>query len=190
MSQHIPSYIQASLPDLVTILYLDLKPFTLGHYLLMLRHRCAFVDTTNNLGCNIEELTKQLILGLSICHRTHDEFNEWIYSEGWKQWLEEYGNIVREQSEKDKSFNILEKILMFRNYIEEGMKFPEATSPKGSGKTFTHWTSTVMDTMISKCGYTEKQILNEVPLRKVLYHFFKYLESNGVLKIAPEELCH
>ena len=58
-------YLHSIIPEPVTILGQDLRPFSLGHYLLLQRLECAFVCEDK------EPLLGDLLLGLLVCGNTY-----------------------------------------------------------------------------------------------------------------------
>ena len=87
MSGKIPSYALACIPDDTSILRFKLKPFSLGHYILLQRFNNPFVRENESFDTAKEKLSPEvingLLMGLVICSMSYGEFHEWIAEKNW-----------------------------------------------------------------------------------------------------------
>lgn len=65
------NYINSAIPAPVTILGITLKPLCLGHIRCMARYGCGYAKEGEEVNVGIDDL----LLALSICSRTEEEFN-------------------------------------------------------------------------------------------------------------------
>src|SRR4051794_3578091 len=109
-------YVNATIPDPYTILGLRLRPFSLGHYFLFRRFNCAFGSDNPEGKGGIDDL----LLALCICSRTYDEFLEFIQDGSqFQKWTARWGKAVVKQIKRERDFNMFEKFLLFKRYMNE-----------------------------------------------------------------------
>jgi hypothetical protein len=73
VSNIIKSYYQAAVPDTYTVFGIRLKPFSLGHTLLMKKHDLPWVSENKEAPS-----AWGLIFGVFICSQSWAEFNDWM----------------------------------------------------------------------------------------------------------------
>ena len=198
-------YFARAIPAPFRILGLRLKPLSLGRYALMRRFGVAFVaDGETNAGAS------DLLLGVLICSMRVDEFmretNSTTLARDIARWSRSIGasppwylcgKIGRVLSatwvgrlwRRRNSFNLVEKIQLFQRYIKEGSEVPKYwdESPGGTASG-SHWAHSLEVTLRSEVGWSLEEI-NEAPLSKAIADYFKYLESQGAIRLmTPEEI--
>jgi len=216
MSNNVPAYTLASVPDPVTVLGIRLQPFSLGHYLLLKRFGSCFVASEQ-----VELSISDLLFGIMICSMTYNQFNEWMSEQNWfdenrffkpiarrirkmpffvrfpwfhrfmlNKWendMRSWSNEIVKYLNKTENFNVMEKMGMFMAYIKTGSETPHYYIEKeGESDSGGHWSHTVLTTLTGKLGYTHAEAIN-MPLSKALYDFYKYLENEGCIKLFTEE---
>lgn len=198
-----PSEFIAAIPEPVQILGLKLRPFSLGHYRLLRRLGCKFVadeSTTADIG--------DLLLGVAVCSMRVEEFlpafesGEYFkFVRAWSRrinanpppWLRgKYGRILSSTKlgkrwRKNHSFNFVEKMQLFKNYISDAQKLPTyITAEPSTHATTAHWSTSVEITLRSELGWTLEEI-NEAPLAKALSDCFRHMEQQGLVRIFTDE---
>ncbi len=173
---------QAAFPEPQTILGLRLLPLSLGRYKLLKRFECPFVDDEKK-EISIEEMNKELFFSLVICGLECKEFERLMNDGGLRKELKRWGRKVRKIVSR-KGFSILEHFTTFRKYLEAGSSAPWVvlSVQNDSDQSMTHWSTAIESTLRSKIGWTEKEV-SERPLADALVHYFKYLESEGAVKL-------
>ena len=188
------AYFQAAIPEPFRILGLALKPLSLGRYRLLKRFGCGFVADGNE-----EVGIADLLLGLVICTHRVDEFMELVTSlrlnREVKTWARKISPlpflsripVLGKWWRKGHSFNVIEKMMLFKRYIEEGSVVPkywdETENPKTSGA---HWSLAVEIALRGELGWSGEEI-NELPLTKALEDYFKWAENQGLVSLMTEE---
>jgi hypothetical protein len=192
----------AAIPEPYQILGLRLLPLSVGRYRLLHRFNCAFVSeeaTTATIG--------DLILGILICSMRFDQFVAFYESKSFarevRRWANRIGatppwfmrnkwvklSPIGKHWRKNHSFNFVEKMQLFKNYVNEAQAIPEyaPTHPSTQNST-AHWSSSVEIVLRSELNWQLEEI-NEEPLTKALSDYFKHLEFQGLVKIfTPEDL--
>lgn len=145
----------------------------------MARFDCAFASN------EVTTVTKDdLILAVLICSKTYEEFLAFIENENFldavRQWGEQVGK-----------YDLLEKVSLFKEYMETANTAPKYWEDIGDSKTSgAHWTQAVKVVLTGHLNYTESEALN-CPLPKALADFFKHAETSGVIRLmTPEEISY
>jgi hypothetical protein len=185
MSVQLNNYTKALIPEPYTLLGIELKPFCLGHIFLMQRFGCAFSSESPDTMGGIDDL----LLGISICSRTYEEFLEFVNTpKELKEWTKKWGKYIKKETKK-KNFDILSKFEFFREYLKSGIFIPkywELETSEHKEQSGTHWTHTVLNTLTSELGYTQSEALN-VAIARGLQDYFRYLEKNGSITLMTDE---
>jgi hypothetical protein len=191
---------KAAIPEPYQILGLRLLPLSVGRYRLLHRFDCAFVSeekTTATIG--------DLIIGVLICSMRCDEFLAFYQSNDFTKEVRKWANRINatppvflrnkwvslspigKHWRKNHSFNFVEKMQMFKNYIAEAQAVPEYAPTNSSNQRSTaHWSTSVEIVLRSELNWQLEEI-NETPLTKALSDYFKHLELQGLVTIFTEE---
>ncbi len=206
MARDANSIFRATQPEPYRILGLRLKPFSLGHFLILSRHGCSFVAP------GAATATRQdLVFACLICSMDYDEFNEWQGQSPmtiWKQFKTFLSFVVLghpllglklakecsatnadiiEWGNKVGVFDLPSKVALFQKYLAEHSASPKYWIEKPNAEEGgSHWSQNVLLTLTGELGFSQSQALN-MPLREALLHFFKHAETLGVVKLMSED---
>ncbi len=167
------NYPAAAIPEPFQILGLRLKPFSLGHYLLMERFQVAFVAAEARVPT-----IHDLILGVLICSMEYQEFLEFLSSPTFAEELQQWGV-------KCGLFDWTAKANLLAQYIAAGSKQPVVIYENEGAPSGAHWAQTIKLALTGNLGYTAHEALN-LPLSQALNDFYKHAENLGILTIADE----
>lgn len=195
------NYVESFLPERYTILGIELKELSLGHYFLMRRFNVGYAcDNDTNVGWD------DFVVALLICSMSYNDFvdlmnnrvggkpakHKWLYwldnQKHFISFLTHNGRLLKKRINKDKHFNMLVALKQFSQYLDNSTKMPkywdkEESNTSNSGA---HWSQTIFTTAISDLGYTRDEALN-VPLRQLFNDFFKFAESQGAIELMTED---
>lgn len=176
------------MPEPHVILGLRLLPLSLGRYRLLKRFDCPFV-ADDERSLDLEILTSELFFALAVCGFPCREFEEHVADGTLKDELAEWSALLTDQIASEKHFSIIEKAEHFKRYISEGSRIPWEILEKQTQceSSPTHWSLAIETTLMSKMGWTEEMI-EERPLTKALSYFFKFMESEGAVKLVDPEV--
>ncbi len=198
----------AAIPEPYQILGLRLKPFSLGHYLILRRHECAFVADT------LEEATREdLIFAVVVCSMSFEEFYAWLEEDrvslreklfalvefcagparliellcAWRGRRSQYE--MMRWGRRVGIFELEDKVALFRRYLEEHSVVPkywvEREDISGSGA---DWAQCVLLTLMGELHFTRDRALS-MPLREALLHYYKHAEAAGAVRLMrPDEI--
>jgi hypothetical protein len=179
----VQQYLKAAMPEPYIVLGVPLRPFCLGHILLMKRFDCRFGDDAEGFR-GIEDL----LLGIAICSRSYEDFQEFIYNPvEFESWVSKWGQVVERLSTEELDFNMFEKFMLFKRYMNEGTQIPAFFSSGDNGNPPTvHWTQSLLQALVAEMKFKESEALN-MPLGKALQYYCQWLEKNGAIELMNEE---
>jgi hypothetical protein len=176
------NYVEAITTDTPTLMCVKMRPFSIGHYLLMKKYDCAYVSDDPK-PYTIEDL----IMSIMICSREFDDFLNFIDDKSCMKWIKKWGKFVNKEVKGNVNY-LTEKNKQFIDYINDGIRIPKYwmaqnnESPRKSNRLIEH----MITTLQGKLGYTRNEVLN-CSLNQALYDYFLYLETNGVLELMNDE---
>jgi len=190
------AYFKAAIPEPFQILGLKLKPLSLGRYRLMRRFDVAFV-----LEESVMAKVGDLILGVLICSMRCDEFLAFLESPNFRhdiaKWMAKASPLAKlgclpwigKWFARRNGFDVIEKILLFRRYIEAHSEVPKYWDSDESGnESGAHWSHGMEIVLRGELGWTQEEI-EEQPLSKAIADYFKWCENKGFLRLmTPWEL--
>lgn len=168
------SYFTAAVPEPCRVLGLLLKPFSLGHYLILSRFNSAFVDEGPR-----DATRDEVVFAVLVCHFTYGQFFDFIAQKDFAAQVKAWGK-------QQGVFSIKEKAAILQKYISEASEMPGFVFEEEGSKSGAHWAQTVKVAVVGHCGYTHDEAMN-APLRQVLADFLKHAESNGAVTILSDE---
>lgn len=203
-----PDYFAQILPAPPVICGLPLKPLSIGRYRRMKRQNVAFVSE-QPIQTPITALAGDLLQGVLICSMSCADYDAFLASpdfervtkkwaqlqgflperyHGWGllgRWFAKYivgEKVTRLRNERAMAY-LVEQIAAFQEYIVAGQKAPsywdETSDERVSGS---HWSQSVECVLREKQGWTREEI-DEEPLTKALWDFFKSMEAAGMVRI-------
>lgn len=177
----------AACPEPHIILGLRLLPLSLGRYKLLKRFNSPFVSDDEQ-SLDLKRVTEELFFSLVICGLTCKEFAD-LENKGFKRQLKRWGKRVQKYIKRERYFSILEKAAAFKRYLDEETQVPWRIFEKETNEEQSpvHWSTSIEVVLMSKVGWTEEKI-NESPMLEALVHYFKYLESEGHVKLVSPEV--
>lgn len=166
------SFVQAAVPEPFQILGLRLKPFSLGHYILLKRY--GFVCDSG------EPYTREnMILACLVCSMDYREFLEFIESPDYKADVIAWGELCGH-------FNLAEKLRLFYEYIAPSFEEPAFIIIGQTADNPGDWSQNLKLAMMLKLNATEEDILNR-PLASLRSDYFRLAEMDGIIRIQEKE---
>ena len=125
-----------------------------------------------------------LYQALLVCALTYEDNLVVLYDEAEYQKLaNKFIRNLKNNMEADKNWNIIDKISMFKEYLQYYMEMPLYTEENNNVETAsgTDWKNSMV-VIFKKLGYTESEILN-MSFKKLFYEWSSYAESEGAIKV-------
>lgn len=169
------AYHDAAIPEPFRVLGLSLKPFTLGHQLLLERFESSFA-----LGSTKEPTYEDLILSVFLCSFTWERAVKVLSSRFLKLRLKLWGWFCG-------SFDVAEAMDFFARYLGAHSKQPDywveqKSGPSNSGVPFIQFLKVKLE---QDLGYTEAEALG-TPYQIAIWNYLTFLESKGVIKFVSQ----
>ena len=195
---------EAALPKPYRVLGLRLRPFSLGHYMILRRHGCAFVADDKS-----DATRDDLVFACLVCSMTFDEFDAWI-QQGRVRWIERLRSllsfsateikvaflgsqaqldVVRWGRKVGSLWSFKPKAELFMRYLADNAEMPKYWIEKEGPGGGAHWAQTALNVLTGELHLTRKEAL-EMPLREALLHCCAHGEAMGTLRLmTPEEIA-
>ncbi len=187
------TYFSRVLPEPFRILGLQLLPLSLGRYRILKRFDSPFVADAP-AGAHLDDL----ILAVLICAMRCDEFLEFIQAPTFTRDVRRWSGricphawlgclpFIGPRWRARHSFNYLEKIALFQQYLADAQRIPRFTRLADSTQTSSsHWSHSIEVALRSELKWSEEEI-NEAPLSKALADYFALAERDGSLTILSD----
>ena len=190
------SYFASAFPEPWRILGIQLRPFSLGHYLKLRQLGNAFVsDGASNAAMS------DLLLGIAVCSMSSnpdpasDEFWCWLNQPpGSSLFAKLFRRKQLTPAELDVmhwgrvagKFDLADKAKLFADYIAAHSEVPaywvleEAKNTSGA-----HWSQAVIAGLCAECGYSQWEAYN-APLCKSLADYLKACEVGGAIRLMSD----
>lgn len=172
------SIFAAAAPEPFRILGLRLRPFSLGHYVILRRHACAFVADES------QSVTREdLIFACLVCSMRFDEFNEWILGCNILDEIKAWGRKIG-------LFDLKEKSALFQRYLLSHSEVPAYWIERENDGAVSgaHWAHTVFVCLTADLHFSRAEAW-DIPLSEALLHFYKHAENNGAIRLmTPDEI--
>ena len=174
----------AALPEPQTILGLRLLPLSLGRYRLLKRFESPFVDESPR-EVSVQDLTKELFFALLVCGLPVSEFKSYLMQPKLlAKQARRFGKVAGKFT-KQKGFSILPCFETFKRYCAEATAMPWHPLPNSrtnEAENISHWSHSMEICLRSNAGWTAQEI-DEEPMAKAMTDFFKYMESQGSVRL-------
>jgi len=170
-------YLLAALPDRFVIMGQLLRPFSLGHLMILKRMGNVFVESGKRITLADFD---HLVSGVLVCSHTYDAANELLQNP-------KLPKIVKQWGKRLGKFNIPAKMREFAAYIKGGCTRPEMAIPDGNGCTpgapFLQRLKIVLQTELN---HTESEALNK-PFGLAIHDYCALFEINRAIRILTDE---
>lgn len=191
-------YFQSSFPAPWVVLGLDLRPFSLGHYIKLRALECAFVSDATE-----QATLGDLLIGVIVCHfstdpdPSADPFWNWLNRPArfnllaWlfrKTPLTPAEREVYKMGKKLGKIDFAEKVKLFSDYIKAHTQEPGYWKLKeeGDSRSGAHWSHAVVSALCSECGYTQREALN-APMNRALQDYYRAAENHGHVRLMTAD---
>lgn len=177
-------YSDALIPVQWTICGVILRPFSLGHFLILEQIQNPLIND-QEAGANLIEGMYSFFQALVICGQSYEENLKTLSSdESQKEVFDRFTVNLLKNMDIDKSWNIFDKIKLFKEYMNYYMDIPIYSEEKSSDDKMpsgTDWKQNIYLTF-KKLGYRESEILN-MSFKRLFSEWTSHAESEGAIKV-------
>jgi hypothetical protein len=188
----------ALLPPRWNICGVQLRPFCLGHYIILKNIHSPMMSPADETGSepsagakrrDVAEDMAWFFQALIICAATYDDNLAILQDEELhKKTMADFADNLKKNMDIDPHWNIYDKLRDFREYVDWHMTVPffteehqarsaaQNTSPSG-----TDWVQNIY-LIFKKFGYNETEILN-MNMRQIFYIWCSEAEMQGSIKV-------
>ena len=175
----------AVLPDKFIICGVELKPFCLGHYIL-LEHIGNPILNPDPVEVPKEDGLYWFFMALIVCSFSYEDAvtllnDEQLFTEISKSFFD---NLMKNM-DAEKDWNYFTKINLFKNYLQYYTQMPIYNEENASAESMiasgTDWKTNIY-LIFKKMGYDESKILN-MNMKKLFFEWCSYAEAEGAIKV-------
>jgi signal transduction histidine kinase len=183
------SYNEAINPRQFIICSLELRPFCLGHYILLEQIQSPFITDDPNASAEMGEGLAHFLMCLLVCSQTYEDnvkmLNDWKMLTVATKALQK--NLFKSMK-KDKQWNIYHKLALFKDYIRFFTEMPIFQVEQQSDRVPSgiDWKQNLFTIAKNEWGYTDAEILN-MPLRRLFFEWCSYAEKGGGIRVQNSE---
>ena len=176
------SYGNAILPTKFTICGVELRPFCLGHLILLEQLKNPLVreiEIDNSLSEGILHLYTAII----ICSMSYEDGVDVLWDDKkFQKIVDQFCTNLLKNLEVE-NWNIFDKLNMFKSYLKYHMDMPIYTEERENNSTpsGTDWKQN-MFVIFKKLGYRESDILN-MNMKKLFFEWCSFAEGEGAIKV-------
>jgi hypothetical protein len=174
----------ALMPPNFVICGVKLRPFCLGHYLI-LRHLKNPVISEDIKDVNGIEGIYWILHAIVVCALTYEQNLELLQDDNkLKETFEGFCENFIKLIDTETGWNIHQKLTLFKQYLAYHFSIPmyEEEIKDEAKPTGIDWTQGIYTILKQDLGYTESEILN-MAMRKLFYEWCSIGERNGCLKV-------
>ncbi len=167
--------LRAAVPNPPRILGLQLKPYSLGHDLILTALENKFLEADRSID--------DLFIGVFVCSQSWSEWGRWSNSRWLPVSLRIWRWFIRTKDIRD-AFNL------FENYLELGRDCPDINMPVaavGKASSFgSPWQERLKIFLVCKLGLTENEAMNR-PLALSNFDWACHGEMDKTLELFSEK---
>lgn len=197
------TYSERVLTPSPVVLGLRLRPFTLGHSILLKRHQSKFIVGDLKECGSDGEIIYELVFAALVCSTTYDDFLKEV-SEGtfeknagnYIKWFCKQAGLKKKTVlsrvvslfKKSKPFNLIGEVGIFCNYLKNGTT-PPLSYPKKSDNVNNspiEIEEAMISTLMQEYGYSRDECLN-LPLTETLSAYLLHAHKQGVIDLIGKE---
>lgn len=186
---HTPfSYNEALNPRRFIICAMELRPFSLGHYVVLEQLHSPFITDDPEAETELYNGAAQFLMCLMVCSQTYEDNVAMLEDEKrLKKSVKLVNKNLKKSMRKDKQWNLFHKIALFKEYIKYFTHIPvfQVESKSNRPPSGIDWKQNLFTIAKNEWGYSDSEILN-MPLRRLFFEWCSYAEKNGAIRVQNE----
>jgi hypothetical protein len=176
----VDDFLSAAVPEPFQILGTELRPYALGHHLILERFENGFLSGNGSVD--------DLIFGVIVCSQTYDEALTFMRAPDRDEQAAAWAEKVKAQlASEGQGLDIVDKAELFQVYLDDGRRIPVYSYEDGKGSSVgAPWWQILKVTLLAELGLSESAVLNR-PLRLSWLDYLSWREINGKgVKLVPD----
>lgn len=183
------SYNEAINPREFIICSAVLRPFSLGHYILLEQIESPFITDDPTTSVPKDEGMTHFLMCLLVCSQTYED-NVKMFEDPirLKKLAKAFQKNLLKSMKKEKDWNIYAKLMLFKEYIRFFTTMPIFQVERESDKVPSgiDWKQNLFTMAKNEWGYTDTEILN-MPLRRLFFEWCSVGEKTGAIRVQNAE---
>lgn len=168
------SYIEALFPEPVEIFGNTLRPFSLGHELVLRR-----LGVDGRKGVDGDLTIDETLIIVAVCTMSYNQAWQWFTSGEFAGDVQAWANELQAEMDVGNASQIAEAKPWVKRYLSAGFKEPRIEHEQpGGGLCEIPLAEHVLQTLARDCGVTLKQALN-MPRPLAMWKYYAALEMSG-----------
>ena len=175
------------LPPTFTICGVVLRPFSLGHFLI-LRQLGSPMNIEREIPADLsaEDGIYYLFHALLVCSMTYED--NLVILRDDQEFIKlgnQFSDNLLKNMASDKTWNIMSKFQLFKKYMSyfmDGPLWEELGKPSKETPSGSDWCQGLCSVLKMHFNYTDAEILN-MSFRQALYLWASYAEEQGAIKV-------
>jgi hypothetical protein len=179
------SYNEAINPRQFIICSLELRPFSLGHYILLEQIESPFITDDPNQSVEMEYGLCHFLMCLLICSQTYEDNVKMLNEKEHLQVVVKvFQKNLLKSMKKDKQWNIYHKLMLFKEYIKFFTEMPvfQVEQKNDKAPSGIDWKQNLFTIAKNEWGYSDSEILN-MPLRRLFFEWCSFAEKSGSIRV-------
>ena len=179
------NYVDAIRPKIYTICGMEMKPFSLGHYLLLEQIDSPFLTDDENATIDLVSGIYSFYFTLLICAQSYEDNIIMLNDEKIvKKLCKQFSKNLKKTMKIDKQWNIFACINMFKEYVQYFTQMPifQVERESKSLPSGIDWKQNLFTIAKNEWHYSDSEVLN-MPLKRLFYEWCSYAEKNGAIRV-------
>ena len=181
------TYVNAHFPKPYMVLGNTLKPFCLGHLLILKELDSPLIDESQQREVSFEQLVAAAIVCTSTFEETKAQINDGISFENEKVKIADKIKSTFENDQNGPTV-IQDAIFAFAEYVTVNFKEPPAyvIENESTGiESGTYWIQSYINVLCTECGYTRSEAWN-MPINLAIQEYLWYIEREGSIRLLTD----
>ena len=179
------SYADSLFADSFIVAGVKLKPFCLGHILLLESLKNPLIAPDEE-QVPMDDAIAHFFLAAIVCSLTYEDAVEMLNdTKLFTNICKLFVANLEKNMEIDKDWNIFSQVALFKTYMSAHLdsmpKYDEVYEDKNSIQSGSDWRAAIFITF-KKLGYSQNEILN-MSVKRLFAEWVQYAESEGSIKI-------
>jgi hypothetical protein len=176
---------EALTPRTFVICGVELRPFSLGHWMILERLGSPFLSSNPSENVSLAEGVGDFLVLLLVCGQTYEDNDKMLNDEKlFRKTVKTFEKHIKKVIKKDKNWNIFHETRWVKEYLAYFVAMPNFTEKSDpSVPSGIDWKQSLYTIMRNEYHYSRSEILN-MPVRRLFYEWCSFAEKNGAIQVS------